>query len=103
MFAKIQNNQVVKYPYSWADLELDNPSTSFDDRFDLAGWYALTEASSESTLVEVIIPNRPSTTSEQKLSTASEPVLVDGHWQLQWSVVDLTVEEIQLNTTLATV
>lgn len=91
MFAKTNNTDLIKYPYTLADLREENPYSRYDGRFTLAEWYAQTEdaASTGSAVVEVVIADQPeydSTTHYLRQQTT--PELIDGVWTIGWDIVE---------------
>ena len=86
-YVKTQGGQTT-YPYSIGHMRRDNPNTSFpksipDETLSAYGVYPVVDL--EAPLID------PAT---QKLVQDTEPSLVDGQWQIAWSVANLTAEEI---------
>ena len=84
-YAKIENGEVIKYPYSIQDLKKDNPNVSFPS------------------IIDEGIKFRYSMLSIQKVEVQSDytknisediPELIDGVWTQIWNVVDATEEEV---------
>lgn len=84
-YAKIENGEVVKYPYSIEDLRKDNPNVSFPS------------------IVDEVIKSAYSMLPVQKVEVQSDytknvsenlPELVDNVWTQSWNVVDATEEEV---------
>ena len=95
-YAKIKNEQVVKYPYEMGDLWTENENTAFDCRFDLVGWFYQTEEHTLNgcDLVEVIRQPLPEINNEtHKLVEDSVPVLIDGVWTIVIRIEEKTEEE----------
>lgn len=95
-YAKVKNDQVVKYPYGFLELQEDNPFTNFNGNGDVAYWFPLTETAIKGgyTLVQVAdesIPNYDYQT--QTCVKESVPKLVNGTWTLGWTVTNFTAEE----------
>ena len=88
MFAKITNNQVVKYPYTVGDLRRDNPNTSFPKKVPEATMAAFG-------MLPVTHADTPSyDPMTQRIEHSSQPVLQDGSWVIAKTVVALTADEI---------
>lgn len=86
-YVKAQGGQMT-YPYSFAHLRSDNPNTSFpalisDETLAAYGVYPV---------ADIEAPSIDAAT--QKLVQDTEPSLVAGQWQIGWSVVNLTAEEV---------
>lgn len=98
-YAKVNSSGVLKFPYSWKELQDENPSTNFDNRFDLVGWYSQTNdaaqlsASLVPVRVEVVEPEYDSRT--QKISHAPLPVFENGEYVLKMLILQKTEEEIK--------
>jgi hypothetical protein len=86
-YVKVENGEVVSYPYSLYQLKQDNPNTSFP------------ESISSSILLEygvlevVHLPQPGYDYLTEKLTEETEVTLVNGSWCVGWSVVALTKEE----------
>jgi len=88
MFAKITNNQVVKYPYTVGDLRRDNPNTSFPKKVPETTMAAFG-------MLPVTHADTPSyDPMTQRIEHSSQPVLQDGSWVITKTVVALTADEI---------
>lgn len=86
-YVNAQGGQTT-YPYSIGHLRRDNPNTSFPKSIPdetLAEYGVYPVADLEAPSIDV---------ATQKLVQDTEPSLVDGQWQIGWSVVNLTAEEI---------
>ncbi len=97
MFAKINKNILIKFPYDMLDLTKENPHTNFDNRFDLIEWYSYTEESRSTgnTIVKVEKLLSPSyDPATQRLIFNETPTLLDERWVQTWNIVDLSPEEI---------
>ena len=87
-YVKIQNGEVVSYPYTMHNLRLDNPNTSFP------------EIISENLLVDYGVfrvhhleqPNYNRLT--EKIVQAEIPTLINEQWCVGWTLVTLSAEEI---------
>lgn len=90
MYAKLSSGQVSKFPYTSADLRKDFPQTSFPESMadvDLASYDVVEVQKTEP-------PNADSATHQVKGATAA---LVDGVWQQQWTVIELSAEQASAN------
>lgn len=86
MYLKVNNGVVEKYPYTINDLKKDNPQTSFPQNISntlLEEWGVL----------PVLSTNKPDVDFTKKVIEET-PNLVNGSWYQDWSVIDLTQEEI---------
>ena len=90
-YAKIENGEVIKYPYSIEDLRKDNPNVSFP------------------LIIDEPTKSRYSMLPIQKVEVLGDhtkniledfPKLIDGIWSQNWTIVDATQEKI--NQRLAT-
>lgn len=87
-YVKTEKGKAVAYPYSIGQLRRDNQNTSFpksipDETLAAYGIYPVADLEA---------PSIDAAT--QKLVQDASPSLVDGQWQIGWSVVNLTAEEI---------
>lgn len=87
-YVKTQNGQAVSYPYTTWQLRQDNSNTSFPEAMSdglLAsyGLYAVTT-----------LPQPTIDPLRQKLVQDALPSEADGQWQIGWSIVALTPEEV---------
>lgn len=90
MYAKVENNQIVKYPYNKADIRKDNPNVSFPDTLSdeiLASVGAVKIAAS----TPVAFDNKTHRAVEQN------PVLENGVCKQVWAIVELPVEVASAN------
>lgn len=88
MYAKIINGQVAQFPYTTAELRRDNPSTSFpqnitDELLAAYGVFAVVRAE---------LPEFDA--AYQKIIDGNSPVLIDGVWTVQRTVVEKSELEI---------
>ena len=94
MFAEVNNQTVVTYPYDYDTLVKKNPSTRFSQE-DLLSMYQGTEDNlAGNELVRVVMANEPSYDRKTQAAVLnSQPSLVNGVWTLGWSVHSLSAEE----------
>lgn len=88
MYAKITNGQVAQFPYTTVELLRENPSTSFptiitDELLESYGVVAVVRAE---------LPEFDE--ASQKIIDGDSPVLVDGVWTIQRTVVEKSELEI---------
>lgn len=98
MFAKINNNQVVTYPYDMDNLLNENPYTAYGPITDFIGVYSETETAQQTNTK--LIKVNPSTPPQydraiEKLVEVN-PEFKDGEWVQSWRVDQLSEEEKKL-------
>lgn len=81
-----QNNEVAQYPYQFAELQADNPNTSFPS--DLS---AVDLSDFGAAIVEPKAPPAFNSTSENV--TEAAPEFVGGKWTQAWTVATASAEE----------
>lgn len=79
IYAKIENGEVTRFPYSIEELRKENPNVSFprklnDDDLEAFG------------VVEVKLLTRPPVNNLTQLITRKNPELVNGEWVVGWTV-----------------
>ena len=85
---KIENGNVVKFPYTLEDLRADNPMVSFPGT-------PSNEVLAEYSAAQVFYYPFPEFDDRtQYVSIAQVPVLIDGIWSMQHTVVNKTTDEI---------
>ncbi len=97
MYAKIKDNNLVLFPYTLNSLEMDNPATRYDERYDLLGWFNQTETGllEGHTLEEVVEGDIPVIDSTVEYNqTAVQPTLVEGVWTLVTTTIPYTPEQL---------
>lgn len=90
-YAKTNNTNLIKYPYTFADLREENTYSRYDGRFTLSEWYAQTDdaASTGATVVKVVIADQPEyDTATHYLTQQTTPALIDGVWTIGWDIVE---------------
>ena len=100
MYVKIKNETLVQFPYEYQHLYEDNPYTSYDNRYDLLGWFnqttaALLEGCSLQEVHPAPIPTEFNSET-QNIRAAETPVLQNDTWILPFIIEDKTAEEIEL-------
>lgn len=95
MYAKIKSNQIIKFPYGFADLQQDNPYTNYGDNTDLLTIFPATEEAllRGCELVEVTVAECPEYNTITHRAELEPPILTNGTWVQQWKVIAKTVEE----------
>mgnify|MGYP003112155682 CR=1 FL=1 len=88
MYVKIENNEIVQYPYSIEQFRADNRNISFpsDLSNDILASHGVYPVSNDPA------PTYDPTT--QRVVKSNTPVLRDGKWVLTKSVVQLTADQI---------
>jgi hypothetical protein len=85
MYIKVNNDAPENY--SIGQLRRDNPQTSFPKQIS-------EEMLAEYDVYATTTAKPPEVLSTQKLNQSTKPVLVDGAWVYQWTVVEKTADEI---------
>ena len=85
-YAKIENEQIVKYPYTIVELKADNPNVSFPKSA-----LSISDIREDYSIVEVMPVSAPE--SETHNVAEVSPVKVSGVWTQTWSVSEKTDEE----------
>ena len=98
-YAKINNNTLLEYPYTWLELYKENSSSTYDDRFSLPQWYSQTEeaANTGNKIVEVLSEDPPEIDfATQHIRQESVPSFNQNEdkWVFAWIVTAKTAEEI---------
>lgn len=97
MYAKILNNEAVKYPFSMTQLLEENPYTNYGPISNFIELYSLTDtAKSEgSFLVEVLSSPKPTCNEFVENIVYGMPVKQNNIWVETWTTKSLSVEEQQ--------
>lgn len=92
-YAKIANNEVVKYPYSIEMLKEEFPNTSLPSGLDV-----IKKAPDGSfQIVDIALTKVPTFDALTHKVQETDPELVDGVWTQAWIVVELTEAELARN------
>jgi len=96
-YVKVNLDNSISYPYTFADLRRDNLNTSFPkelstDLLESFGVYTVT-----------IAPDPENDLPLKKIELSTEPTLLGEVWTLTKTVVDLTTEEAEENYIRASV
>lgn len=95
MYAKIRDNQIVQYPYGYAELQADNPYTNFNGAALFQAFQGTETNLAGNTLELVITQDTPQyDANTQNAVLATVPVLENAQWVLKWAVTDKTAEEL---------
>ena len=101
-YAEVNGTTLIKYPYTFADLQSENPSTNYNGNFDFVSIYPGTDTAKKTgnTLAAVTIGTPPTfDPTSQALVQNTVPTLVNGVWTLGGTLRRLTTAEL---TALAT-
>ena len=88
-YVKIQGGQTT-YPYSIGQLRKDNPNTSFPKSIP----ESVLESYGVYSVVAVEAPTYNVNT--QRIEQNAQPTKIDDAWLLEWTVSDLTTQELEL-------
>ena len=96
MYAKILNNAVSKYPYSWADFVADNNNTNYGPSpTDIVTMFPTTDIAKQGyQCVDVVDVPKPAIDLRSQSCTEGVPALVNGVWTQTWNVVALPDDQI---------
>ena len=96
MYAKIKSNQIVQFPYSFTELQADNPYTNYGSNTDFVSIFPDTEEAvlRGHTLVEVTNAPVPDHNARTHRAEAQTPVFTNGIWVREWLIVAKTAEEL---------
>jgi hypothetical protein len=95
-YAKVKGNQLIKYPYTFPELQIDNPYTNYAFDSDFVNIFPHTEEATIKgcKLVEVVEDFLPLYNNKTQKLIALQPILENNKWIKKWCVVDKTKEEI---------
>lgn len=95
MYAKIKNNVLIKYPYGYDELQLDNPYTNFNGLDLIESFKNTDENISGAELVLIKYINEPIyDIKTQKLFQDSIPSFNGVDWVISYNVISKSSEEI---------
>ena len=92
-YAEVQGSTLIKYPYSFADLQAENPFTNYGSDTDFVSIFPGTDTAVKNgyTLVPVTIATQPTFDPATQVCTPNtQPTLVNGVWTLGWTVTTLS-------------
>ena len=100
MYVKVKNNQVMHYPYTGAELQFDNPFTNLNGLSVFDAFQGTEENLAGATLEPVTVDEAPSyDQATHNAIRSTTPILRDGVWAIEWTVVPKTSEELAQQTT----
>jgi hypothetical protein len=101
MYAKILNNEVVKYPYQWTDFEADNNNTNYGyPQPDLLTIFPQTDIANQGyTVVSVASVTQPIINKATQSVAEDIPTLINEVWTQNWVVTTLTSDQQATLTT----
>lgn len=101
MYAKILNNEVVKYPYQWTDFEADNNNTNYGyPQPDLLTIFPQTDIANQGyTVVLVASATKPIINEATQSVEEDTPILINEVWTQNWVVTTLTSDQQATLTT----
>lgn len=87
--------QIVTYPYTFSNLQAENPYTNFGDNQNVMYWFPQTTLATQEgyTLAPVFPTVQPSYDSLTQYVVEVSPALTEGNWFQQWSVNTYTPEQ----------
>lgn len=88
-------NQIVAYPYTFSNLQAENPYTNFGDNQDVAYWFPQTNLALEQgyQLLPVFPSPQPSYDQLTQYVVEVSPASVGGDWYQEWEVRTYTPEQ----------
>lgn len=96
LYAEVQGTTLIKYPYTFEDLQKENASTNYNGDTDFVSIFPATDTAVQNgySLVEVVIPPQPEFDAATKVCLQDEqPTFLNDVWVLGWSVRDMTDQE----------
>jgi Phage tail assembly chaperone protein len=103
-YAKILNDEIVIFPYTWEMLFAENPSTNFGVGL-LQDLYEKTDQASDGSVV-VEVTEEPDPTDfdlTKKIQISTTPVLKNTKWVLEKTIVSKTSQELQQDTLIKSI
>ena len=88
MYARIENDIIIKYPMSLFELKKEFPDINF-------GLIISNELLNTLNVVVINESSKPTYNENTQKIIESAPELIDGQWTQQWSIVDLTEQELE--------
>jgi hypothetical protein len=81
-------NQIVTYPYTFSNLQAENPYTNFGENQDVMYWFPQTQLANEQgyQLFPVLETPQPSFDTVTQYCVAGAPSKIDGQWYTTWIV-----------------
>jgi hypothetical protein len=87
-YAKIENNELVKYPYMLSDMKTDYPNVSFPNNLTADDLLTL-----RIVIVQDIDVEQPTINQLTHRRVEDVPHITEGQWTKTWAVVELTEHE----------
>lgn len=99
MYAKIQNGQVIQFPYTWADFVADNNNTNYGDNTDMLSIFPHTDIAKQGfECVAVSSVSAPSIDERTQTYSEGSIALVNGVWTQTWVTHQKSAEQLQADT-----
>ena len=95
-YAEVSGSTLITYPYTFANLQAENPDTNFGNNWDVTYWFPNTITAIEKgyTLQPVTVASEPSFDPSTQICTQNtQPTDVNGVWTLDWTVAQMTPEQ----------
>ena len=95
-FAEVNGEIVIQYPYTFSNLQAENPYTNYGGNDNVAYWFPLTDAAivNGHTLVQVTqVPQPDINPYTQNCVPSNTPTYVGGTWFDDWVITEKTPEE----------
>lgn len=88
-------NEIVIYPYTFSNLQAENPYTNFGDNTDVSFWFPQTNAATELgySLWPVLQTPSPSIDALTQYIYEGAPTFTNGQWYQTWVVMTNTPEQ----------
>ena len=96
-YAEVQGTTLIKYPYTFEDLQKENSSTNYNGDTDFVSIFPATDTALQKgySLAPVTIADQPAyDPATQAVAQDDQPTLINGVWMLGWTVRQLSAEEI---------
>lgn len=96
-YAKVNDvSGLLKYPYTYQDLQNENPYTNFGDSDNIIELYSKTEDSvnSGNYLTEVVVSDLPELSKNSYANLAANPIKKNGLWVLEYLIQEIPEEQI---------
>lgn len=89
------DNQIVTYPYTFSNLQAENPYTNFGDNNDVAYWFPQTNAATELgyQLLPVLEAPQPTYDVYTQYIVSGPIQYIDSNWYTSWIVNDYDPEQ----------
>jgi hypothetical protein len=94
--AEVNGEIVIQYPYTFSNLQAENPYTNYGGNDNVAYWFPQTDLAIDQgyTLVQVrLLPQPTYDPSYEVCYQDTVPTLLDGEWIVGWTIVTMTPEQ----------